>query len=254
MNIQHITIIGTGNVAFQLGNALSQKGTHVKAVVGRNAKEADELAKRWNCDITTLESIEDTDLALICVSDSAIIEVINAIPATVSVAYTSGSLELHAIPHRENCGVFYPLQTFSKQKTVNAIDIPFLIEANSIGFAQDLFDLAWKISNNVSFADSAQRKTYHLAAVWINNFTNHLAYQAKAIVEKNQLDWKNLMPLLQETIGKLSDISPFDAQTGPARRGDLETIHKHEAMQTGLQQSIYSLLSKSIIETYSSNK
>jgi predicted short-subunit dehydrogenase-like oxidoreductase (DUF2520 family) len=126
-----------------------------------------------------------------------------------------------------------------------------LIEADSSDFAHELFDLAWVVSRNVHFASSVERKKYHLAAVWANNFTNHLIYSAKNYLDSESLNWQLLMPLLKETVDKLNYLNPYDAQTGPARRNDLQTIDSQVKMQEGMQKELYSLLSKSIQETYS---
>lgn len=249
--IKTISIVGTGNVAFHLGNGLLEQGITIVSVYGRDVAKASELANSWNCKVAeSLESIE-SDLVLVCVSDDAVVSVISSLPNNLKVAYTSGVIDLMNFSDRTNVGVFYPLQTFSRNKTVSLFEVPFLIEADSSVFAQELFDLAWKLSRNVHFASSSDRKKYHLAAVWVNNFTNHLVYQAKNYLDKEQLNWEILLPLLAETVDKLKTLDPFEAQTGPARRNDLETIKLHEAMQNDLQKDLYSLLSKSIIDTYS---
>lgn len=249
--IKTISIVGTGNVAFHLGNGLLEQGITIVSVYGRNAEHANELASTWNCKIAdSLETIE-SDLILVCVSDDAVSHIVSQLPATAKIAYTSGAVDLASKVDRSNIGVFYPLQTFSKTKTVNLFEVPFLIEANTTDFAQELFDLAWKLSRNVHFATSAERKKYHLAAVWVNNFTNHIVYQAKNYLDKEQLNWEILLPLLEETVDKLKTLNPFDAQTGPSRRNDNLTLQSHIEMQEGMQKELYSLLSKSITETYS---
>lgn len=248
--IQTISIIGTGNVAFHLGSAFLERGIKIKSIFGRNSVKANELADLLNTEVcSSLDSIEG-DLILICVSDDAINSVIDQLPRNLKIAYTSGSVELHNFSNLNNIGVLYPLQTFSKERTVEIFEVPFLIEANSVDFAQELFDLAWQISRKVSFASSAERKVYHLAAVWMNNFTNHLIYQSKEILDKKELNWEYLLPLLKETVNKLDSINPHEAQTGPARRNDQTIIYQHEEMLSGTPKEIYTLLTKSIIDIY----
>jgi predicted short-subunit dehydrogenase-like oxidoreductase (DUF2520 family) len=248
--INSVAIIGTGNVASHLGTALFDQGVEITGVFGRNSSEAAALSDKWNSEV--LYDLDDAkaDLALVCVSDDAISELVSTIPEGISIAYTSGSFPLNSLSGRSSIGVFYPLQTFTKDRPVDIFQVPFLIEADSEIFAQQLFDLAWKISRKVSFADSETRKIYHLAAVWVNNFTNHMSYQAKELLDKKDLDFSLLLPLLKETVSKLEHLAPYDAQTGPARRGDLQTIRKHEELQEGIQKELYSLITKSIIETY----
>jgi predicted short-subunit dehydrogenase-like oxidoreductase (DUF2520 family) len=249
-SIQTISIIGTGNVAFHLGSAFLARGIQIKSVFGRNSENASQLADFLKTEVcSSLGSIEG-DLILICVSDDAIKSVIDQLPSNLKIAYTSGSVELQQFSQHNNIGVLYPLQTFSKDRNVEIFEVPFLIEANSVDFAQELFDLAWQISRKVSFASSSERKVYHLAAVWMNNFTNHLIYQSKEILDKRDLNWEYLLPLLKETVNKLDSMNPHDAQTGPARRNDQAIIHQHEQMLIGTQKEIYTLLTKSIIDIY----
>lgn len=252
--IVSVAIIGTGNVATHLGTALKDCGIRITGVFGRNTLEAEALAKNWDCDVLPDLTELETDLVLICVSDDAVGEIAQRLPSGMKAAYTSGSVQLDIFPESRVIGVFYPLQTFTKGKSVDIFQVPFLIEAKSDIFGQQLFELAWKISRNVVFANSDIRKIYHLAAVWVNNFTNHMSYQAKALLDDHQLNFDLLLPLLKETIDKLLHIQPYDAQTGPARRGDLTTIRKHEELQYGLQKELYSLITKSIIDTYKNDK
>lgn len=248
--IQSISIIGTSNVAFHLGNSFFDQGIRIASVYGRNKNEAKAFANRWKS--KSVEHISDleADLILVCVSDDAISLILQQLPTTQKIAYTSGSIELSNFNEHENIGVFYPLQTFSKNKELNLNEVPFLIEGKTQELSQELFDLAWKLSSKVSFANSLDRKKYHLAAVWVNNFTNHLAFQSKAIIDKEELNWDYLLPLLKETTTKLLALDPYDAQTGPARRNDQTVIEAHAEMMEGIQKEIYLLLSKSINDTY----
>lgn len=250
--IQTISIIGAGNVASQLAQVLVGNGVKILSVTSKTNTSAQILAKELNCDvISNLSEIPNCDLVLVCVDDDAIDQVISQIPSHLSVAYTSGSVEIKSISTRENLGVFYPLQTFSKTRKVDIFEVPFLIEANNTHFAQALFDLAWKISRNVQFMNSEQRKKIHVGAVIVNNFTNHLVYLADQYFKENQLDWKILEPLLKETLAKLEKTSPYDAQTGPARRNDQVIIEKHLEMLNGNTKEIYQVISESILKTYS---
>jgi predicted short-subunit dehydrogenase-like oxidoreductase (DUF2520 family) len=248
--IKSMSIIGTGNVAFHLGNSFIERGIPIVSVHGRNLSKSKELANLWRCNVAESITEIETDFVLVCVTDSSVEEVISQLPLGCKVAFTSGSIDLGSFSERKNTGVLYPLQTFSKEKSINIFEVPMLIEADSSDFAHELFDLAWVVSRNVHFASSVERKKYHLAAVWANNFTNHLIYSAKNYLDSESLNWQLLMPLLKETVDKLNYLNPYDAQTGPARRNDLQTIDSQEKMQEGMQKELYSLLTKSIQETY----
>jgi predicted short-subunit dehydrogenase-like oxidoreductase (DUF2520 family) len=246
-----ITIIGTGNVAFHLASAMVSVGLSIDAVYGRNQKKTREFAKLFQTKVTDKLETITSDLVVICVTDDALIEVINQLPKSVNIAYTSGAIPLQTLTQDRPIGVLYPLQSFSKNSSLNYPNIPFLIEGNSAEIEKEIYILARKLSNKVEIVSSEDRKKYHLAAVWVNNFTNHILYQAKTLIDKENLHWEFLLPLLAETVDKLNTLDPFDAQTGPARRHDKNTIAAHEKMQEGIQKELYQLLTKSINETYS---
>ena len=115
---------------------------------------------------------------------------------------------------------------------------------------RDLYLAASLISLNVSISNSIERKKMHLAAVFVNNFSNHLAFLAKEYLDENNLKWEYLKPLMIETVNKLSEVSPYEAQTGPSRRNDTKVIESHLKELSGTTKEIYQVLSTSIINTY----
>ncbi len=225
---EHIAIIGTGKVAHHLGIQLKLSGHKIKNIWGRNEIKAKKLAELL--ETTTLSSLSDFPkncLALICISDFAIGEVIAKLPKNIKIAYTSGSIKIEDLPHRENLGVFYPLQTFSQDKSVDISIVPFLIEATNKEFQTDLKRLAETLSSKVLIANSEDRYNTHIAAVMVNNFTNFLYHLAQKHLNEHKLDFDLLKPLIKETVNKLDSLSPLAAQTGPAARGDKNIIEKH---------------------------
>jgi len=251
-NIQHIGIIGSGNVAWHLGHGLKSEGFSIDWIFSRNSATAQELANFLSCKVVTDLVNVKVDLCLICTTDDAVQELLNQLHESCSVAYTSGTKTLDSLNFSgQNLGVFYPLQTFSKEQKLNLFEIPFFIESKDSRFAQDLFDVAWKLSRKVQFANSEERKKLHLTAVMVNNFTNHLATLAKDFLDKNKLSFEHLKPLMTETVRKLDKMSPYEAQTGPARRKDETTLKSHLEMLEGDQKLLYELFTKSIQKTYS---
>jgi predicted short-subunit dehydrogenase-like oxidoreductase (DUF2520 family) len=248
-SIKNISIVGSGNVAFHLGNALKNSGINIDYICSRNEIESISLAKKLNAKETLdLQQLSKSDMVLLCVPDDIVYEFINKIPNT-SCAYTSGSIELTKVESK-NIGVFYPLQTFRKKDKIEIEKVPIFVEATNEEFQNQLIELAKKISNNVSIINSEERKKYHLSAVFLNNFTNHLLYLSKKEADKNGLKWDNLLPLLEETFKKNLTSNPFDNQTGPARRNDLITIEKHLSMLEGKSKEIYQIITESIKSTY----
>ncbi len=248
-SIDKLSLVGIGNVGSHLYKAFTREGISLTHVVSRSTPSDAVLEQSiW---LKKVEDLPANQLVIVCVPDDSIKAIVSHIPASCPVAYTSGSVELQHINDRQELGVFYPLQTFTKGKEVNLFEVPFFIEANTTVFASELFDLAWKISRKVSFASSEDRKKLHVAAVFINNFTNHLAHISKSYLAKHDLDFDHLKPLLKETANKLETQDPFDAQTGPARRNDQNIIDEHlRLIEDPTQRELYRLFSKSIHQTY----
>jgi len=252
--IENIVLIGAGNIATHLALALSKK-SKIIGVYSKNGVSARELAFKVNTEVlSSLDNIPSCDLILICAKDDAIDEIINQIPTHFSIAYTSGSVDLHHLPVREKIGVFYPLQTFTKDRVLDIQQVPFFIEGSTENYTNELIKLASSISENISIATSDDRKKMHLAAIFINNFSNHLATLAKEYIENEHLNWEYLKPLIKETTNKILDSSPKEMQTGPARRNDKQIIEEHIRMLSGTSKEIYTLLSKSISDTYFKNQ
>jgi predicted short-subunit dehydrogenase-like oxidoreductase (DUF2520 family) len=149
-----------------------------------------------------------------------------------------------------NKGVFYLLQSFSKERKIDFSSVPICIEAET---EKDLFlleTLAKSMSKNCYRIHSDQRKSLHVAAVFVNNFVNHLYHIGHEICEQNKVPFEILLPLILETANKITTLSPLEAQTGPAKRNDTKTIEKHIAMLNKNQQEIYTLVTKSIYNIY----
>ena len=249
--VESIVFIGAGNVANHLAIELS-KHISIKGILSKNHFSSKLLANQLQTNFfSKIEDIPECDLILICTNDSAINSIEKELPLHFNVAYTSGSVELNRETNRENFGVFYPLQTFSTGRKIELSNIPFLIEGTNPTFEEKLSELAQLLSNSVSFISSSERKHLHISAVFINNFTNHLAEIAQDYTLKNDLKWELLLPLIQETAAKVIEIGPKNAQTGPAKRNDQIIINEHLAMLDGFPKNIYKLLSESITNTYS---
>jgi predicted short-subunit dehydrogenase-like oxidoreductase (DUF2520 family) len=146
----------------------------------------------------------------------------------------------------ENYGVFYPMQTFSKNKPVNFEDVPLCLEANTQKNLTFLKKIASIVSNRVFEVNSEQRKVLHISAVFVNNFTNHLFALASDFCKKEELPFDMLRPLIKETVDKLDILDPYAAQTGPALRNDQKTIAAHLKMLDDDQSKIYTIITESI--------
>lgn len=251
--IENIVFIGAGNLATQLALAFTQKGLRVQQVYSRTPERAKALAQKVNAHSTSELSqlVSGADLYVVAVKDSAIEEVLQSLTLDQGslVVHTAGSIPmkvLHGFTRRY--GVFYPLQTFSVNRGADFLDIPICIEASD-GRVMDLLEkLAQRISSSVHPVSSDKRKTLHLAAVFVNNFVNHLYVIGSEILNDKALDFNLLRPLIRETALKVQTMHPLQAQTGPAKRMDQQVIEDHIQMLENQPefQKIYSLVTQSI--------
>jgi predicted short-subunit dehydrogenase-like oxidoreductase (DUF2520 family) len=244
--IHTVSIVGTGNVAHHLGKALCEAGIAINTIYGRNHSAAQDLADKLSCSVAPSISALNGDLILLCISDDAIADLLLEFSADRRIALTSGSVPLSGLPKRTEIGVFYPLQTFSKVKEIDMSKVPFLIEASSVQFESELMQLASTMSEQVISANSRDRLHYHISAVFVNNFVNHLFTLGKAHADENGLDWEVLKPLIHETVAKINFLDPLAAQTGPALRNDQHTIDRHMSELQGMPKEIYALITQSI--------
>ncbi|AYN68318.1 DUF2520 domain-containing protein [Euzebyella marina] len=247
-----VTIIGSGNVAYHLYKAFSlAENILIQQVVARN-KSALETFVSPDKLCTNFEEVVDSDFIIIAVSDNAVEKIAGLLKNFKGIiVHTSGATSLGVLNKHENHGVFYPLQTFSKSREVVFQDIPICIEANTKHNHLELNELACTISGNVQRVNSSQRRQLHMAAVFANNFSNHLFYLGGKICAENQLSFSILKPLIKETVDKLEVLSPYEAQTGPAKRNDQNTLEAHlSILESDLHKDIYTLLSQSLQETY----
>ncbi|PKP34545.1 MAG: DUF2520 domain-containing protein, partial [Bacteroidetes bacterium HGW-Bacteroidetes-15] len=166
------------------------------------------------------------------------------------VVHTSGSTPFSVFSETsDNYGVLYPFQTFSKARAISLVDVPFCIEASSGEVSKILFKLAKSLGAKPIEMDSETRQWLHLSGVFSCNFVNHMLTIAQLIAEEKGFSFDLLKPLIKETFAKALEGSPFNSQTGPAMRGDAETIKKHIALLSDIDDDIrelYTNLSSSI--------
>lgn len=250
--INSAVIIGAGNVACHLGRALRKVNIDIRQIAGRGEEHAVKLAEELKTDyILDINNITDTaDLYIIAVSDDAIKEVINMLtPTEQLVVHTAGSIPMSVFENRfKNYGVFYPLQTFSRNRKINFDNIPICIEANSQINSDKLMQLAGLLSRKNLLINSGKRAALHLAAVFASNFTNHMYAIAYDILKNQNLDFSLLQPLITETASKIFEMEPRNAQTGPAVRNNISLMEFHLKMLQNdkLLQDLYKTLSNNI--------
>ena len=250
-----IVIIGSGNVAAVLGRKFRAAGHTILQVVSRNASAASKLAYEWSTESTNYPSIinRNAEVYIIAVSDDAIDDVISdmKLPGKV-VAHTAASVSKDILKSvSEHYGVFYPLQSLRKEMP-GLPEIPIFVDGADEKTKKILEALAHSISDDeVEVSDDDERMKLHVAAVVVSNFTNYLYSLAEEYCRKENIDFKLLLPLIEEVAQRIKNISPSQTQTGPAIRNDLETIEKHLALLDKYPElkKVYEFLSLSIAKS-----
>lgn len=253
MTLKSVSIIGSGNVATHLAKALFNKQIKIINIWSRNILHAESLANLVDAaPISDIGQLLPVDLIIVCVSDSAISEVSNSLTSKEAlIVHTSGSTPAEILNKHTNFGVLYPFQTFSKEVDIDTSAIPFFIEANTSDNEKALSEIASKISSNVRVLNSEQRLKLHLAAVFANNFSNHMFAIAKDILSEANLPFGILSHLIQETATKvIHSADPASVQTGPAVRKNYNIMQQHNEIlaRKPLWQKIYTFVSDSIID------
>lgn len=250
-----IVIFGSGNAAAVLGRKFKAAGHTILQVYSRNAAAATELAYEWNSESTNYKSTinKNADVYIIAVNDEAIGEITDGLklPGKV-IVHTAAAVPKEILKTvSEHYGVFYPLQSLRKEM-ITLPEIPVFIDGSDEFTKKKLESLAHSIANEkVVHAGDDARMKLHVAAVVVSNFTNHFYTLAEEYCRKEGLDFKLLIPLIEETASRVKNVSVKEVQTGPAFRHDKETIKKHlELLKNHPQlKNIYLLMTESIQQT-----
>ncbi len=227
----NIVCIGSGNVGWHLASHLAEADFTIRQIVSRTTDHARRLGQLVNAPFTTnmAEIVNNADIYLYAVPDDQLATIIAQNPVKTGIhCHTSGSLPKELFAGKvENYGIFYPLQTFSKQKQIDFQNIPILLEANNKSTLKALHKLAAHLSSQILETNFEQRQQLHLAAVFACNFSNSLFTIADKILKEVNLPFDLLLPLIRETVEKVSLLKPEAAQTGPAARNDINVIAHH---------------------------
>lgn len=243
-----VVLIGSGNVAHHLITAFSKsKEINILQVYSRQKQTLDSL---FDCNkiIANINNLVEADLYIIAVSDDAIATISSQLTFKDRlVVHTSGGVSIDSLDNKNRKGVFYPLQTFSKNATLDYNSIPMCLEATNETDYKLLEKVAKVISDKTFKTNSEQRKSLHVSAVFVNNFVNHLYQIGNEICEENNISFEILKPLIIETANKINTISIKEAQTGPAKRNDTTTIESHlKFLSNENHKKIYKTLTQSI--------
>ncbi len=254
-----VVIAGSGNVASILSVVIQRAGHEIVQIVGRTSENAKELASKHNAQYCTLldDKFADADIYIIALTDAGL-ESVGKMSGFKNklIVHTAGSVPMEVLKNLSSTyGVLYPLQTLSKESD-HIPGIPFLIDGSNKETVNIITAFAKTLSDKVMPTSDAERLHYHVAAVFVGNFTNHLAAVTESFCEKEKLDFKILLPLVNEVTYKINHFSPREMQTGPAIREDIVTLNRHlQALSSNPDlKYIYLKLSESILKLHQKSR
>lgn len=239
--IKTVCIIGKGNVAWHYEKRFREKGF-----------VCNSFSSRGNMP----EQCHEADLVVIAVKDEAIADVaLKLKPVRGILVHSSGFVSTDCLKEAADCyGSFYPLQTLKKETETDFNTVPLCTYGNSDAVRDVLKQVALCLSAVHYELSDSQRKSLHLAAVFCNNFPNHLFGIAKSILDRENIPFSTLFPLMDTTVRKAKSFNPFDVQTGPALRKEWSIMEQHKARLGSDEREIYELLSEKIIEYHDKNE
>lgn len=236
MKIRTINIIGSGNVAFHYHKIMKERGYDAKIIPSRKEFVLDDVK---------------SDVVIVAVKDDAIREVLNKLPNVESLLlHTSGFTQTEILSQRAvNFGCLYPLQSLNKKKDIDFSKVPLCFYVNNEEYLECVKEFAENLSPLTCFVSDEQRQFLHIAAVFANNFTNHLFGISKEILGRNNIPFEMLFPIIDRTIENIKTSDDiFSLQTGPAIRGDFNIMNLHIDKLSSIESELYSVMSKSILD------
>lgn len=248
-----VVVIGSGNVAESLAQAIAEaEGLDLVQVFARNEERGRKVAELANTEWSNTSLIE-ADLYLISVSDNAVEGRAKTlhIPQNAVVAHTAGCCSIDALAPHTHRAVFYPFQTFSVGRKVNFAKGYIFLEGATDHALQTVKEVAHRLTSKVEMADSARRAVIHLSGVFACNFANAMYANAAEVLASAGLPFDIVAPVIEETAEKaVGVLNPAATQTGPARRGDTQTLERHRKMLADkpLTKEIYDKISEDICE------
>lgn len=247
-----VVIVGSGNVATILGRLMKTHGIEVMQVVSQTYTNALYLGNHLQAPATDNfnEIITSADFYLLAVTDSSIAGVVAQLPALQGILlHTAGSVSKDVLKDgSKRYGVIYPVQTLNRH-VEQLPEVPVLVDGNSEEVKRDVKMFVQSWATQVQIANDQQRLNTHVAAVIVNNFTNHLMALTEDFCNKEGLDFSLLLPLVHQTVDNLGSLPAASLQTGPAERSDISTIDKHLQLLNRYPslRNLYLKLSESII-------
>lgn len=217
-----IIIIGWGATA----QFFAKRFSHLRIVAVATRKEVD-TGKIKNIRLKEIKNSFE-GIILLCVNDDSIAEVAHSLSDSNGlICHCAGAVDINVLEDLQSYGVFYPFQSLAKVDADE--EIPLLIECEHFLDGKLLHQLAVEGKFKATDVNSETRRHLHLAATVVNNFTHHILSSTKDYLLKNEVDRALLTPLISKTFSLFleGEESGFELQTGPAKRGDVDTLKSH---------------------------
>lgn len=211
--MQSIRIIGPGRAGTSLAAALSAHGWDVVGFLGRS----DDLS----------HGALGVDVLIIAVPDDAIALVAAAVAprSETTVVHLSGSLGLDVLAPHPRRGALHPLVPLPNAAvgaTRLASGVTFAVAGDPVTRA-----LALSLGGRVVEVADADRAAYHAAACIAANHVVALLGQVERVAATAGLDLEAFLPLTRAAVDDVAALGPRQALTGPAVRGDWDTLSRH---------------------------
>lgn len=251
-----VAILGSGNMAFQLLQAFDKGGVKLNGLISRDLGKGRETLETTGAKCELVGGLHlgelEADIIILAIPESSIQKVLRMYEFNPDhiLVHTSGAEPMRSL-HLEQVGVFYPLQTLTWGEYIDLSNVPILVEGSNIAVEEKLLELGRQVSSKVQVMSSDDRLRVHLAAVLACNFPNHLLERARQVLAVRDMNLDLLFPLIDETIRKMQKVGPRVAQTGPALRGDQQTLARHlDMIEDVALKKIYGLISQDISKTH----
>jgi predicted short-subunit dehydrogenase-like oxidoreductase (DUF2520 family) len=247
-----IVMIGAGNVSTHISRHFHSVGQKIDCIYSKTQASAETLAEELGVPGTSrLDDVpQGADFYIVAVPDDAVPGIAEVFKYASGIwLHTAGALHMDVFKGIfENYGVLYPLQTLSRERALEAKKIPILVEASSPEILDSVTNLAVSAYEHVVSVDSEKRLVLQTAAVFANNFSNHMVHIASQLLADRDIEPDVLNPLLEETLAKILSLGPEKGQTGPAVRGDRLTMNKHIELLKGHPEweKLYTFISREI--------
>ncbi len=257
----NIGFIGAGKVGTSLGKLFSEAGEPVVGYYSRSRQSAQTAAEFTSsaaydsmeqllqaCDtlfVTTpdgvLASVAE-ELAALPVKEKRICHCSGALPSTVLAPLKAQGAEI--------CSV-HPLVAVSDRTSAwQLLKGAFFTLEGDEAAARAMQALLHRCGAQTATISAQDKPRYHLAAVVVSNLAVGLSDWGMTLLEQcgftREQAGQALAPLILGNAQSICTKGTQAALTGPAERGDVETIQKHMGCLDGSDRILYALLTEKL--------